>query len=1040
MRLLGCKALFAALWLGTRTVSVWALHESDVGLVDWTQKLVGVPIYSSPLTAPVFHGDLILMATSANVLAGVNATDGSVVWRSIYDAEDPIMSYTDHGDTVSTLSGPGGATLRAYDANDGALLLEKRLHDPLLGKLHDPGNLGTRLLHLDESGEAPSETILALTNGYTVHSLDATTGETRWTWVASDQGSLIIHTHLLADPKSSTLFVAGLAKSTASFTLHVTALSLSTGEELTSHNIPANLADARTDYVALTGPAGTGGACLSWLEKGVIKVAVLKPDLKGSVLSIPGAKYKRVEDIGLAMNGQYLAYKEDGAGQVMHFDAEKGVLKAIWEFPESASSSEYSESTYAGAHDAATKDPRVVRAFWSNKHNRIVHQVFAADVAADKATNAGYVVPFDTSEHGVIRYALLDGSSTSEMETTRVLLITSTGAVQLWKHNKLQWTREEALSTIQVAEFVELPERKVAGTHVDDDEGYVSMLRRQLGDAKNLPHFIISFIRRFATGSYASVSSSASPSLSEGEAASHGGLSRDTFGFRQVIVAATSYGKLYGIDSSSGRILWSRVLGLGWAAKVGGRIIPVKIYTTRTVADAEGPRVVVVTQRRADNTLVDTVVFHIDPLTGEDAKEDGVPKAQRNALEGKDSIAGPLMETFLVPDGNKTVLLLDEFLQARLYPETPATQKALEEITPSLYFMLRAGEAGARQLVGHQLTAAPDLSEHLVGYPTWTLPLQPHEEILSVLPPTQGPIASVGKVLGNRATLYKYLNPHMRVVLTALPIGDKPSCGVYVVDGVKGSIVYNARVPAAGGRCDVHASLTENWLVYHYYDDESAGVPTTTDSPAGEDTAGGAVKGWRVVSVEIYEGQNPDDKTSSSDLSAFSSASLHGTAIETSFITTQGITAIASTSTKFGVTTKDIIIATKKHSIQAIPRRLLDPRRPHHKPTAEEIEEMLVQYDPVLPDDPRLVLSHNYEVANVRQIVTAPSLLESTTLVFAFGLDLFCTRIAPSNTFDVLSEGFNKVQLVLTILGLTVAIAITKPMVRRKRLRERWYQ
>lgn len=53
---------------------------------------------------------------------------------------------------------------------------------------------------------------------------------------------------------------------------------------------------------------------------------------------------------------------------------------------------------------------------------------------------------------------------------------------------------------------------------------------------------------------------------------------------------------------------------------------------------------------------------------------------------------------------------------------------------------------------------------------------------------------------------------------------------------------------------------------------------------------------------------------------------------------------------------------------------------------------------------------------------------------------MFLTRVAPSNTFDVLSENFNKVQLVLTVAGLAVAIMLTKPMVKRKRLREKWYQ
>jgi hypothetical protein len=43
------------------------------------------------------------------------------------------------------------------------------------------------------------------------------------------------------------------------------------------------------------------------------------------------------------------------------------------------------------------------------------------------------------------------------------------------------------------------------------------------------------------------------------------------------------------------------VLGLGWATKVGGTIIHVKAFVTRTVSDPEGLQIVLVTQRGADN-------------------------------------------------------------------------------------------------------------------------------------------------------------------------------------------------------------------------------------------------------------------------------------------------------------------------------------------------------------------------------------------------------------------------------------------------------
>jgi hypothetical protein len=65
-----------------------------------------------------------------------------------------------------------------------------------------------------------------------------------------------------------------------------------------------------------------------------------------------------------------------------------------------------------------------------------------------------------------------DGSSTGEThENTRVLLTTTTGSIQLWQHDKMQWVREEALASIQVAEFIELPEKKVVTSRAVDEKG-----------------------------------------------------------------------------------------------------------------------------------------------------------------------------------------------------------------------------------------------------------------------------------------------------------------------------------------------------------------------------------------------------------------------------------------------------------------------------------------------------------------------------------------------------------------------------------------
>ncbi|KAF9241301.1 hypothetical protein BU15DRAFT_87236 [Melanogaster broomeanus] len=1061
------RPLWSLLSSSLFSLCAWALHESEVGIVDWHTKLIGVPLYHSQLTAPVFHDDLVLTATSNNMLAALNVTDGSIVWRSIYDFGDPILGFRVHDDSISSLSGPGGSTLRTYDISTGHLLFEKRLHSPVDGKRNEPLNLGIASAHF--GGHDGDPAMVLLTNADTARRIDTRTGEVVWEWRAPDQGSLVVYSHIYPDPSTSTLYLVGFAKSVRSYTLHVTTLNLTTGEVVASVNVPADIANALTDFL-LTGP------CLVWLSPSSpsspsslsLFSAPLSPSLKGKVLT-------RILDVGLAGNGMFMAFRDSGAGDVMGYGFEAGgaAVRVIWNFGDVAPSKTSSESHFVGALNERG-EPRIGRVFWSNVHNQAIHQTFEVDLEEDKGSVSAVAFPFETREHGIVRHVAFSPSHSSSSNDTahKILVTTSTGSVQLWSHDALQWVREESLANVQVATFVELPPAREdvmgggsgAGGR-SGEEGFSGKLGRQVGDAKNLPRYLFHFITRFVTGSYASPSSpvsvsppSSAPSTTPRSIPSHSpattALVRDPFSFRQLLIASTSHGKLFALDTSTGAIVWSRILGLGWARRVGGRIIPVRMFVVRQ-GNVEGEEhasgevavdgVVLVTQRRADNELVDTVVFHFDPLTGEDIKvviskdsgeddtyvdkETEYANAHANvkaangqwvtALEGVDVIAGPSVEVFLLPDGKGTVGFLDEFLQVQLYPDTPTTRDSLSTLAPNLYLALRAGT----QILGHQLGLNEEVSSLHVAFPTWGVSFGEGEEVVEIIRDAHkgGVIASIGKVKGDRSTLYKYLNRHLNVVITTSAgvsshTSSSPSstntrrCGVYVLDTVKGTVLYHASLPAAGGKCDVQAALEENWLVYSYYDDE-AGV--------------GGAKSHRVVSVEVYEGNKADEKIRSSDVTSYSSKITEFSVYERAFVMPHGIVAVAPTTTKFGVSTKDMIVASSKNSIHSIPRRLLNPRRPNRKPTNEEAEEMLMQYDPVLPDDPRLTLSHYYEVADVRQIITAPSLLESTSL---------------SGTFDVLSENFNKVQLVLTVAGLAVAIVVTKPMVRRKKLRERWYQ
>lgn len=160
------------------------------------------------------------------------------------------------------------------------------------------------------------------------------------------------------------------------------------------------------------------------------------------------------------------------------------------------------------------------------------------------------------------------------------------------------------------------------------------------------------------------------------------------------------------------------------------------------------------------------------------------------------------------------------------------------------------------------------------------------------------------------------------------------------------------------------------------------------------------------------------------------------------------------------LTPHHLAATTSTDQIVAIPRRYLDPRRPMQKPTKAEMEEYLIAYEPVLPVDPKWVVTHRNRVAGMEGVLTSSTILESTSQILAYGLDLFGSSVSPSGRFDVLSRDFNKSQLIGTTLSLMAAIVVLRPIVgdivlslrfddsslsppscqvNRKKLTERWY-
>lgn len=94
-----------------------------------------------------------------------------------------------------------------------------------------------------------------------------------------------------------------------------------------------------------------------------------------------------------------------------------------------------------------------------------------------------YVFPLCKPILIVLQVAIDAANPTDMTVLVRMFITTSAGTVQLWQHEKLQWTREESLSTIAIAQFVELPERVITHRN-EDDESFAGRLARQLSDAQ----------------------------------------------------------------------------------------------------------------------------------------------------------------------------------------------------------------------------------------------------------------------------------------------------------------------------------------------------------------------------------------------------------------------------------------------------------------------------------------------------------------------------------------------------------------------------
>ncbi|KAI8454192.1 hypothetical protein BY996DRAFT_4582168 [Phakopsora pachyrhizi] len=266
---------------------------------------------------------------------------------------------------------------------------------------------------------------------------------------------------------------------------------------------------------------------------------------------------------------------------------------------------------------------------------------------------------------------------------------------------------------------------------------------------------------------------------------------------------------------------------------------------------------------------------------------------------------------------------------------------------------------------------------------------------------------SPARFLGDRSAIFKYLNPNLSVFFIE-SFGQQI---IEVIDTNSGALIWAFKFRVQIEPKSLVVTLTENWLVI----------------VCREPTNGLT----RIHSVEWYMSARPDVMVDGSPVNI--------TDCSKAFLAPFEVQAAGLTKSRLGVTSRALLAITDNSQIISIPRRLLDCRRPLSKPTQIEIEERLIPYDPVIYPDPKTIITGDRQTAKLENLYSFPTEFESTTAVIAVGLDLFATSIAPSRTFDMLGPQFNKAQLILTTSALLVAILLLRPIVKKRQLKQRWY-
>ncbi|KAK5863339.1 hypothetical protein PBY51_000377 [Eleginops maclovinus] len=945
--------------------TVEAVFEDQVGKFDWRQQYVG-NVRFSKFDAQVQSSKKVLVATENNVFASLNIRTGELFWRHVdtIGPEGNIDALLQHGQDALLVVG-NGRLLRSWEINIGGLNWEIVL---------DSGSFQSACL-IGQQDIVKHVAVLKKT-AISLHYLS--NGHQKW--IENLPESETVDYQAVYSGGNGEVYVLGVVPHSH---IAIVVYSLDDGEIIKQISVEAPwLSNIQASCAVI------GEGMLTCTDSATVSLYMLDLESQIEMTQIP------LQSLGLEVT--------PGFQPVLTSTQPNAARPPLSEFflqvgPEQHLLLQLNDGQIVTLRDFnpallvsfATTGEKTVAAVMSPKNATACSlNLFSAETGR-RLLDTTLIFPLDPNGGKPEKLYVQVFLKKDDSVGYRVMVQTEDHTLTfIQQPGRVMWTREEALSDVVTMEMVDLPltgtQAELEGEFGKKADGLFSMVLKRLSSQLILLQAWISHLWKLFYDARKPRSQVKNEVTIEN-------LSRDEFNLQKMMVMVTASGKLFGIDSKTGTILWRHYLDN----------IPAnaafKLMVQRTTAHFPHPPQCTLLIKDKDTGLATLHVFN--PIFGK--KSHVTPPAMPQ----------PILQSLMLPvmdqDYAKVLLLVDDQYKVSAFPSTKNVLQQLQEIASSVFFYLVDSSQG--RLSGYRLRT--DLSTELIWEVVVPTEVQKIVSVKGKRPNEH--VHSQGRVMGDRSVLYKYLNPNLLAVVTESTDThqERSFMGILLIDGVTGRIIHEAIQRKAKG--PVHVVHSENWVVYEYW---------STKFRRNEFSV-----------IELYEGMELYNSTVFSSLDRPHAPQV----LQQSYIFPSSISTMEATLTEKGITSRHLLIGLPSGGILSLPKMFLDPRRPE-KVTEQSREENLIPYAPELLIRSEWFINYNQTVTRVRGIYTAPSGLESTCLVVAYGLDIYQTRVYPSKQFDVLKDDYDYMLISSVLLALFFATMISKRLAEVKLLNRAW--